>query len=93
MNRQTDLSFRYGGEEFVVLLNETSLHGALVIAQRIRQAIAQQEIEIGSENISVTVSIGAATLKKSDTKESLIQRADKALYKAKDNGKNQVVGS
>ena len=92
INRQTDLSFRYGGDEFVVLLNETNLHGALVIAQRIRQSIEQKEIEIAGEQVQVTVSIGATTLKKSDSNDTIFQRADKALYQAKDAGKNQVAG-
>lgn len=92
VNRQTDLVYRFGGEEFVVILNETSLHGATVIADRIREAIAEREVCIGSEYIQVTVSIGATTLKPSDSRDALFQRADKALYQAKDQGKNLVVG-
>ncbi|NKB31584.1 MAG: diguanylate cyclase [Pseudomonadales bacterium] len=92
INRQTDLSFRYGGEEFVVLLNETNLPGALVIAQRLREAIEENEVEIAGESLSVTVSIGATALKQSDSRDSFFRRADKALYKAKDSGKNQVSG-
>ncbi len=93
VNRQTDLTFRYGGEEFVVILNETNLPGALVIAERIREFVEARCIEISSnESLNLTVSIGATSLKKSDNRDSIFQRADQALYRAKDNGKNQVVG-
>ena len=92
VNRQTDLVYRFGGEEFVVILNETSLHGATVIAERIREAVAEREVCVGDENIQVTVSIGATTLKSSDSRDNLFQRADKALYQAKDQGKNLVIG-
>jgi diguanylate cyclase (GGDEF)-like protein len=87
VNRQTDLSFRYGGEEFVVLLNETTIQGALVIAQRLRQAIEDNEIEFAGDQLGITVSIGATALKHSDNKDSFFRRADKALYQAKDAGK------
>lgn len=92
VNRQTDLTFRYGGEEFVVLLNETALDGAAVIGERIRQAIENSEIKVAGETLSVTASIGAANLKPTDNKDRLFQRADKALYQAKKSGKNTVVG-
>ncbi len=93
VNRQTDQIFRYGGEEFVVILNETDLPGALVIAERIRESIEARNIELSSsESLQLTVSIGATSMKPSDSRDSIFQRADKALYQAKDNGKNQVVG-
>lgn len=93
VNRQTDLIFRFGGEEFVVILNETNLPGALVIAERIRETVQALSIELNSnETLSLTVSIGATSLKRSDGRDSIFQRADQALYQAKENGKNQVVG-
>ncbi len=91
VNRQTDLSFRYGGEEFVVLLNDTDMEGAMVIAQRIRQAIEEFVFDPGEEQLRVTVSIGATAMKRADNKDAMFLRADKALYVAKDAGKNQVV--
>jgi len=92
VNRQTGLSFRYGGEEFVIVLNETNLQGAMVIAQRIRQTIEEKEVKAAGEQVNVTVSIGATTLKNSDSLDGFFHRADKALYQAKDAGKNQVFG-
>lgn len=92
VNRQTDLSFRYGCEEFVVVLNETTLQGALVIGQRIRQGIEERDIKVAGEPVNITVSIGATTLKNSDSLDGFFHRADKALYQAKDAGKNQVFG-
>ena len=56
VNRQTDLIFRYGGEEFVVLLNETSQAGARVIAERIRSAIETARVEVGGQKLKITVS-------------------------------------
>ncbi len=91
VNRQTDLIFRYGGEEFVVLLNETSQAGARVIAERIRSAIETARVEVGGQKLKITVSLGAAALKPNDSKDRLFQRADKALYQAKNSGKNIVI--
>lgn len=91
VNRQTDLVYRYGGEEFVILLNETSQSGAEVIAERIRSAIEKASISTAGHALSITVSLGSAALKPSDSKDRLFQRADKALYQAKRSGKNRVV--
>lgn len=91
VNRLTDLNFRYGGEEFVVLLNKTSLSGAAVIGERIRAAIEETQFKAANKRFRVTVSIGAASLKPNDNKDRLFQRADKALYQAKKSGKNAVV--
>lgn len=92
VNRQTDLSFRYGGEEFVVLLNRTTAEGALVIAERIRSTIAGTEIALEEQSVRITVSIGVTTFCDSDSPETLFNRADKALYLIKSAGGNKVVG-
>jgi diguanylate cyclase (GGDEF)-like protein len=91
VNRQTDLIFRYGGEEFVILLNETSQAGAQVIAERIRLAIEKASVDAAGQKLKITVSLGAAALKPNDSKDRLFQRADKALYQAKKSGKNMVI--
>ena len=91
VNRRTDLCFRFGGEEFVVLLNETSLKGAAVIAERFRRTIEDSPALVESAEIRSTVSIGATCMRANDTKKSLFSRADEAMYKAKSRGKNQVV--
>ncbi len=90
-NRCTDICFRYGGEEFLVILNKTNLEGATVIAERLRKNIENLKIKIGKETVKFTVSIGATTLQEDDTSDSLFNRTDSALYAAKQNGKNQTV--
>lgn len=92
VNRQTDLSFRYGGEEFVVLLNRTTAEGALVIAERIRRTIADTEIALDEQSVRITVSVGVTTFCDSDSPETLFNRADKALYLIKSAGGNKVIG-
>jgi diguanylate cyclase (GGDEF)-like protein len=97
--RASDTIARFGGEEFIVLLPQTPGHYALEIAERIRQTIAQQPITGSNrEKIAVTISIGLAMLPQhseqtdiSKLTENLIARADKAVYQAKHNGRNQVV--
>ncbi len=87
--RRPDHLGRYGGEEFVVLLPETSLDEALQVAERIRAVCAQPD-----RRPSCTVSIGVTTWQKdNDTLETLIARADAAMYRAKANGRNRVESS
>ena len=93
--RATDITFRYGGEEFVVLLSKTDSEGAKIIAERIRQQIADTVIYYKEKNIGTTISIGIAT-HHVDEKEQiadLFERADKALYVAKKSGRNCVINS
>lgn len=91
--RVTDLIARYGGEEFAVLLNNTDLNICRNIAEEVRSIIEKTEFSIGEqrEPIHKTVSIGASEYIQGDTAESFISRADKALYEAKENGRNKVV--
>jgi len=91
--RSVDLVGRLGGEEFVVVMPETSLAGALVVAERFRAAVAAEPfvIEGGRARVSVTVSIGVAVaVNDKETQESLLKRADDALYAAKHAGRNRV---
>jgi diguanylate cyclase (GGDEF)-like protein len=92
--RTSDILARYGGEEFVVLLTNTSLETAYEIAERIRKTIADNDFMIsGSDVIDITLSIGIAVLdvnKLITTSQQLIQAADKAVYDAKNNGRNRV---
>ncbi|MCK5120582.1 MAG: GGDEF domain-containing protein [Methylococcales bacterium] len=88
--RDSDIVFRYGGEEFVILLSDTDLNGAKVIAERIRQQIENHRLAYNMEILKLTASLGISSLRGNDSKDSLIKRADNAMYRAKDNGRNQV---
>lgn len=88
--RGSDMVFRYGGEEFTVVLSNTDLNGAGLLAERIRKAIGNLPIAHGDLDIPVTVSVGVSSLEHGDTAASLVQRADAALYEAKSGGRNQV---
>lgn len=90
--RRTDSAYRYGGEEFVVVLPETAGPAARVLADRLRAMFAAQEVVAADgQVIRCTVSIGVAECGPSEFKESLIRRADEASYEAKRLGKNCVV--
>jgi two-component system cell cycle response regulator len=92
--RGIDLPCRVGGEEFVVVMPDTDMSIATVVAERIRRKIDRDHflVQSGTRAISVTVSIGAATLLAADeTLPSLMKRADQALYRAKRDGRNRVV--
>ena len=92
INRNTDLTFRYGGDELVILLNRTNADGALVIAERLRKAVQTLAIPFGEEMLGTTISIGVTSFSEQDTAESMFNRADKALYLIKSEGGNQVIG-
>ena len=91
--RDTDISVRYGGEEFVLALpcNDTHEQGGAIVAERIRAKLADTLIKLpNSKSVHVTTSCGVAYCHANDTLESLLQRADQHLYTAKHNGKNRV---
>ncbi|MFA7555119.1 MAG: GGDEF domain-containing protein [Spongiibacteraceae bacterium] len=95
-SRGTDATYRayrFGGEEFVLLLNNTSIAGAEMVAERIRQYVENTATTFEEFSIKVTVSIGLAALTETDTMASLFSRADKALYQAKKDGRNTVVNA
>jgi len=89
--RSTDVFARFGGEEFIVLLNNTNRSGALLLAERIRQQIENTASVSNDKKINYTASIGVTTLENKDNKENFFKRADNALYQAKNNGRNRVV--
>jgi len=91
--READFVARYGGEEFVVALPETTLPGSGVLAERIRAAVEKIEVKTDDGKIArFTASIGGThLLSEGDTAEQALSRADKALYEAKKNGRNQAV--
>ncbi|ALQ50972.1 diguanylate cyclase [Nitrosomonas ureae] len=98
--RSCDIVARYGGEEFVVALPSTALHAAHEIAERLRKAICSSAIILYDKQLNISVSIGMASLRdlpvvlQQDADficTTLLERADKALYEAKEGGRNQVV--
>jgi two-component system, cell cycle response regulator len=94
--RGIDLACRYGGEEFVIVMPETDLHVAGMIAERLRRAIAGEPFAInkGSKRITVTISVGLSTLeRKGEAVSDVLKRADDALYRAKHDGRNRVVAN
>lgn len=90
--REDDICCRFGGEEFVAVLPNTSIEAALTVANRLRSAFAINSPALETRKVhepfTITVSIGVAELKQDEYFESLLRRADNALYQAKDNGRN-----
>lgn len=90
MTRRHDIVCRYGGEEFLIIMPKTALKAAETIAERIRTKIAANAIEIPDGHLFLTISCGVAQQGDNETADQLIGRADTALYRAKDEGRNRV---
>lgn len=90
--READRIGRFGGEEFLVLMPDTDLHGAMITAERLRADIARLKIDASDspQQVSVTVSIGVAEYRQGESADSILSRADRSLYQAKLNGRNCV---
>ncbi len=88
--RDGDKIYRYGGEEFVVVLNRIQRSECLKVAQRIVSIVDINKLIYKEINVNLTISLGITSLKNGDTPDSFIARADKALYEAKRNGKNRI---
>jgi two-component system cell cycle response regulator len=89
--RESDVCARWGGEEFVVLLTSTDLHGAATAAERVRSAMEAMSVEDDhGDLVPVTASFGVATLGREDDLDTLVDRADRAMYQAKTSGRNRV---
>ena len=94
-SRENDYACRYGGEEFAIILTQTTQEQGLIIAERIREKVAGYTFPLSADTdgrkLHVTVSVGLSTFSAdAQTKEELIARADKAMYIAKFSGKNRV---
>jgi diguanylate cyclase (GGDEF)-like protein len=89
--RKSDLVSRYGGEEFAVVLPDTSPQNAERLADRTRQAVRDLRITYGEQVISVSISVGVAQLGRHESAQSWVERADQALYLAKAQGRDRVV--
>ncbi len=91
VKRMADVAARIGGEEFAMLLPDTDREGAIKLAQRLRRTIHEQMIDDGrGAPIQVTASIGVATMSHTDRIDHILTHADRALYRAKDAGRNRV---
>jgi two-component system chemotaxis family response regulator WspR len=95
ISRTRDMVARFGGEEFAVVMAETDMRGALIVAERIRSAVEGMGIPqpSGAQHRAVTVSIGATAVDDAAgmTSEAFIEQADRALYRAKETGRNRTV--
>lgn len=91
--RTQDMAGRQGGEEFAILLPETAENVACHVAERIRARLEQTPVPTGTGHCAMTVSIGVAEAREGDSMETLMHRADEALYAAKQRGRNRVVSS
>jgi two-component system, sensor histidine kinase LadS len=95
LKRPADIAFRYGGEEFMAILPQTNLAGAVLVAENIRQIFANQVVSDNENSTTMTISIGISCEIPAERAEyeHLLKLADQRLYKAKENGRNQVVAS
>ena len=89
--RKHDVIFRFGGEEFVILVSNMDSKNAEILAKRIRGSIENNILVYDMKPIKVTASLGVSTLRDTDNFDTFIKRADNAMYTAKKNGRNQVV--
>jgi diguanylate cyclase (GGDEF)-like protein/PAS domain S-box-containing protein len=88
--RTSEVAARYGGEEFVVLVPQTTPDGLTQVADRLRMLVETSRLPVARDSISVTVSIGATLVTPSDNADTVLRRADNALYTAKNEGRNRV---
>ncbi len=92
--RESDIICRWGGEEFLILLKNCTLEKATSIAENLRNTIANNDFsrttDLTRTRLSITVSMGVAECRDKDTEDSVFERADQALYQAKENGRNSV---
>ncbi|HCJ30491.1 MAG TPA: hypothetical protein DHV63_14660 [Pseudomonas sp.] len=88
--RNVDMVFRFGGEEFVLVLSNTGSEAAAVVAERILVAIQHLCFLVGKRQVRLSASLGYATYQPSESQEELLRRADQALYQAKRDGRNRM---
>ena len=89
--RRGDFVARYGGEEFAVVLGDTPLDGATLVARRIVEAVRRLTIDLDAESLTITVSVGIAQLDADEQLATWLARADQGLYQAKQQGRNRWV--
>lgn len=89
--RKTDIPARYGGEEFIILMKETDCYGAYAIAEKLRTLVENSPVHSGDALIELTISVGVAGREHMENLDQLISRADQAMYRAKNAGRNRVI--
>lgn len=89
--RNSDFIARFGGEEFVILMPETTAEEAKVVAEKLRKKIESSPFNFKKEPVQITISFGLSEFCLNDTADEVFKRADKALYRAKDEGRNKVL--
>lgn len=89
--RESDFLARLGGEEFVVLMPETDLDSAIIAADKLLKAVEQCQFHYQNAQVNITVSAGLSQLREDDSTDTLFQRADEALYRAKESGRNRCL--
>jgi len=89
--RLSDIAFRYGGEEFTLVLSNTDTKSAELVAERLRVAVSQLSCNDGQRTFGFTISLGIAQLNQGENSSELFDRADQALYQAKKSGRNQTI--
>ena len=87
--RKSDFIARFGGEEFIMLLPHTRRHEAIKVTDKLRNLVEQNQLEILNKPLSITISCGITQFLKGDTHETAFERADQALYQAKEKGRNR----
>jgi diguanylate cyclase (GGDEF)-like protein len=88
--REPDIFARFGGDEFALILPNTSLHGAVMVAERLRVVVCSSSLLCEDHELQISLSMGVAVVHAGDSLETLLERADRALYLAKERGRNQV---
>jgi diguanylate cyclase len=88
--READIFARFGGDEFALILPSTSLHGAVTVAERLRVVVCSSTFLYETHELQISLSMGVAVARVGDSLETLLERADRALYLAKERGRNQV---
>jgi diguanylate cyclase (GGDEF)-like protein len=89
--RKSDIFARIGGEEFVVLIQNTDMKNTMIVCEKIRKEVEHSSVEYKDNIINFSVSIGVAEFTKENSIDELLEKSDTALYKAKESGRNQVL--
>jgi len=90
--RTSDLIVRYGGDEFLILIEQANFHDAWVVANKILKEIGSSELYIAEINENIQISVSAGVAVGAVSWMALLEKADKSLFQAKENGKNKVAG-